>query len=79
MALANLIRNLQGFESDLEIYDEPTAHLSGDGIMDLLHLLDQRAHNEERSIWIIDHHSIDFGFDTVTTIVKDEEGSHIDG
>jgi len=77
LALANFIRSMTGFESELEIYDEPTSHLGGGGIQDLLQLLYQRAHNENRCIWLIDHHSIDFSFDTITTVIKDDNGSRI--
>ncbi len=78
MGLSDLILARKGIECNIEIYDEPTAHLSQSGIEDLLDSLYHRAIDRQKQIWLVDHRSLDFGsFASTTTIVKDKEGSHI--
>ncbi len=77
MGLSNLILNRSNVVSNIEVWDEPTQFLSG--VDDLLNLLYQRAHDQQKQIWLVDHRSIDFGgFEFVVTIVKDENGSRIE-
>jgi DNA repair exonuclease SbcCD ATPase subunit len=78
MGLADLIRNRTGTTLNLEVWDEPTQGLSPRGVADLLESLAQRARNESRQIWIVDHRSYDFGgFAGTATIVKSPSGSRI--
>ena len=77
MGLSNLILNRTGVESNIEVWDEPTQHLGG--VDDLLDLLYQRAHDQQKQIWLVDHRSIDYGgFEKVIHIIKDENGSRIE-
>lgn len=63
----------------LEVWDEPTKHLSPQGVRDLLECLQQRAHSRQLPIWIIDHTSYAYGgFAQSVTIVKDHNGSRIE-
>jgi DNA repair exonuclease SbcCD ATPase subunit len=79
MAIANFILNYLEVDSDLEIYDEPSAHLSGSGLDDLLVLLQQRAQQLDKRIWLVDHNSIQFGgFSNTYTVTKDENGSCVE-
>lgn len=78
MGLANLIRNSRGITMDIEVWDEPTDALSEQGVFDLMESLTERARNEKRRIWIIDHRSLGFGeFTGTRTVVKDQESSYI--
>ncbi len=77
IGLANLILNRKGIKPSFECWDEPTTGYAG--IDSLLLLLQQRSRELNKQVWLIDHRSLDFGFDSVTTIIKDEKGSHIVG
>jgi DNA repair exonuclease SbcCD ATPase subunit len=79
MGLSDLIRSASGLALPLEVWDEPTAGLTQSGIDDLLDCLSDRAHEQQRIIWVVDHRSLGYGsFDGVTTIIKTEQGSQID-
>ena len=60
--------------------DEPTHHLDADGISDLIEALKTFATEQKKAVWLIDHHTLDFGgFDGVIKVVKDEDGvSHLE-
>lgn len=74
--LANLIQSARGVKCDLEVWDEPTAHLSGEGIEHLLDFLHERARSEDRRLWLVDHRSLDYGgFVEQILVVKDANGS----
>lgn len=76
--LSDLIRSRKGTTLNLEVWDEPTNGLSPEGIRDLLEFLAERARNEQRQIFIVDHRAFDFGgFAGTATIVKAPSGSRI--
>lgn len=78
MGLANLIRTRTGTPLALEVWDEPTAGLSPQGIRDLLECLTTRAHRESREIWLVDHRTFDYGgFAGGATITKTSKGSEV--
>jgi exonuclease SbcC len=78
LGLASLIQRWAGVRFDLEVFDEPTAFLSEQGIEDLLESLRTRAEINNRSIWLCDHRAlIHSGFSEVMSIVKTAEGSRI--
>lgn len=67
-----------GIDLGIEVYDEPTQHLSPQGIDSLLEMLRQRALATNKRIWLVDHHTLDYGdFAGRTRIDKDETGSRI--
>jgi len=77
MGLANLIRSHMPSQPMLEVWDEPTDRLSGQGIEDLIECFNERA--EDKQVWVIDHRAIGSGaFDGTVTIVKDEDGARIE-
>lgn len=79
MGLADLIRARTGATVPLEIWDEPTAGLSGRGVQDLLEAMAQRARAEGRCVWLIDHRTHAFGgFAGGARVVKDAGGSRIE-
>lgn len=79
LGLANLIMQQAGLTNTIEFYDEPSTHLSPEGMMDLANMLHDRAVSEQKRIWIVDHGSItNFGeFTGIITARKDGNGSSI--
>lgn len=76
LGLANLIMDRAGLVNSIEFYDEPSRHLSTEGVADLADTLAQRADDTERVIFLVDHASIESGnFTGVITVTKDEKGS----
>lgn len=76
--LSGVLLSRAGIECNVEVLDEPSQHLSDEGIDDLLHCLQKRAMSLKRAIYFIDHRVLDRGnFDGIITVVKDENGSHI--
>lgn len=76
--LADLVRARTGADFPVEVWDEPTAGMSPQGVDDLLAALRARAFAEGREIWVVDHRSHAFGgFDGGATVVKAPSGSRI--
>lgn len=76
LGLANLIMTQAGLEGKIEFYDEPSAHLSQQGLLDLAETLQQRAVSTGKRIFLIDHHTIEFGgFAGTITAVRGKKGS----
>jgi DNA repair exonuclease SbcCD ATPase subunit len=59
LGLSNLIMEQAGFENMVEIIDEPSEHLSAEGIEDFIVTIAGRAEDTGRQIWLIDHCSMD--------------------
>lgn len=80
LGLASLIQRYSGVVYDLEVWDEPSAWLSEEGIEDLFACLSERAHSRGKSIWICDPRAgIAHGvFDEVWNVVKDDDGSRVE-
>lgn len=77
IGLSNLIMEQAGLEAKVEFYDEPSEHLSAEGLQDLAETLADRAEEQGKQIFLIDHHVIEFGrFTDVFRITRDKEGSH---
>ena len=78
MGLMDLIADRVGQQPTVEVWDEPTDRLSGDGIDDLITLLSSRAGLEQKRIFLVDHRSLDAGrFDGHLKIVYNANGSHL--
>src|SRR5262249_53537660 len=70
--LANLIMMQAGLTNAIEFYDEPSDHLSDEGLADLSETLHQRATTDNKCIFLVDHRMPDFGdFAGVYTVTKD--------
>jgi DNA repair exonuclease SbcCD ATPase subunit len=79
IAIASMIQRMAGVDYGLEIWDEPTAHLSSEGIGDMLDCLRNRAGNTGKAVWIVDHQiQMHAGFDRSWVVVKSEQGSAIE-
>ena len=75
MGLGSLIQRMAGVEYGIEIWDEPSNFLSGNGIDDLLDNLDYRA--AHKVVWLVDHRALNFGFYEVWSAVKTTEGTSV--
>lgn len=79
LGLSNLILNTAGVVSNFLAVDEPTTHLGQEGITALLGYLEQMSYDTEKSIFLIDHHALDYGgFAGTINVVKTDAGSHIE-
>jgi len=74
MGFMSLVSARTGLDLGLEVYDEPTQHLSPQGIDSLLEALRIRALETGKRIWLVDHHTLDYGDFTATAIVNKDEG-----
>jgi DNA repair exonuclease SbcCD ATPase subunit len=78
LALADVLLSRAGVSIDLEVLDEPTRHLSSEGVRDLCDFLMVRAQHNDKAIWYVDHQSVESArFHTVTTVVKEKKGARI--
>ncbi len=77
LALSNLILRQFNRTCNIQIWDEALRWLSGSGKEDMLTLLQEAAHNQNKQIWVVDQSELAFSFDGVVKVVKDEGGSHI--
>ena len=78
LGLSSLIQRMAGININLEIYDEPTAWLSGEGIEDLIDCLKHRAKTANKTLWLCDHRALlHSDFDETWQIIKDADGSRI--
>lgn len=78
LAFSDVLLRYSGVQVDMEVLDEPTQHLSAEGVRDLADFLQSRAKELERAIFYVDHQSVDSArFDSVTTVVKDSKGSRL--
>ena len=77
--LAEVLLARSGIETDIEVLDEPTTHLSEEGIEDLLTCLRDRARELNRRIFLIDQINLNRGsFDGVLTVRKTADGMILD-
>jgi len=79
LALSEVLLNHAGVSCNLEVLDEPTRHLSANGVKDLCEYLSERARRLEKKIFVIDHmarESTDFA--GVITVVKTPKGSVVE-
>ena len=80
LALSEVLLAHAGIEIDLEVLDEPTKHLSDEGVRDLGEMLAARAELVERKILYIDHAAYEGSqFASTITVRKTKEGSQIVG
>jgi DNA repair exonuclease SbcCD ATPase subunit len=79
LGLSNLIMTQAGLHNTIEFYDEPSTHLSHEGMLDLAAMLHERALAERKQIWIVDHTAVtNFGkFKGTITAIKDSNGSSV--
>jgi DNA repair exonuclease SbcCD ATPase subunit len=78
LGLANLIMEQAGLRNAVEFFDEPSRHLSQEGLLDVAETLHQRALQDSKRIFLVDHQTIDFGdFAGRVLITKSRDGSRL--
>ena len=78
LGLASVISSNKGTDSNIMFLDEPTQHLSDEGIQDFLDVLKARALDMGIQIWLVDHRSLDYGgFSGKINVVKDKDYSKL--
>jgi DNA repair exonuclease SbcCD ATPase subunit len=77
IGVSKLIQDRKGIDCGIEVWDEPTAHLSDHGVQDLLIHLQERSREEKKQIWVTDHRVFDFAFDGGLLVEKSSSGSSI--
>ena len=76
--LSEVLLARAGLTSNLEVLDEPAQHMSPEGVESLLEALADRAIEQGKTIFYVDHSSLDRGyFEDVLTVVRTKEGSTI--
>lgn len=76
--LSEVLLARAGLTSNFEVLDEPAQHMSPEGVESLLECLTDRAKEQNKTIFYVDHTSLDRGyFDGVYTVVHDKEGSRV--
>lgn len=76
--LSEILLSRAGLMTNIEIIDEPTQHLTAEGVADLLACVELRAIELQRTIYFIDHQSLDKGaFTGLITVEHSEGGSRI--
>ena len=79
LALSEVLLSHAGVRPSMEILDEPAHFMAAGGIRDLVDYLAARAQSLGRATFYVDHASMDSGrFESVTTVVKDKEGSYLE-
>lgn len=77
-ALSNLVMSLSGATSNIEVYDEPSKSVSEEGVDALMERLADRAHEQDRTIFVADHRSMNTRhFAGIIEVVKTAQGSVI--
>ena len=75
MGFISLVTDRTSLDLGLEVYDEPTQHLSPEGIDNLLETLCVRAVHTGKRIWLVDHNTLDYGdFSGHLVVSKNSEG-----
>jgi DNA repair exonuclease SbcCD ATPase subunit len=79
LALAEVLLSYVNVDPSLMALDEPTQHLSAEGVADLCDILRVRAKQIDRTILLADHMAQPSSmFSSTMTVVKDKQGSYID-
>lgn len=79
IGLASMIQRLAGISIGFEVWDEPSAWLSPEGIEDLLGCLKHRVETTGKSLWLCDHRALIYsGFDEIWQVNKSLTGSSIE-
>lgn len=79
LALSEVLLTRAGVETNIEVLDEPTRHLSREGVQDLCAFLGDRAKQLDKTIFLVDHVAREgSAFVGSVTVVKTEKGSRIE-
>ncbi len=75
MALSDVLLSYAGIETNIEIFDEPTVHITKRGIDNLCELLAARADMNGKIVFFIDHKAVESSyFASSLKVVKSKDG-----
>lgn len=75
-ALSEMLLDVAGLSTNIEILDEPSIHMSPGGVAALLVCLKERAARLGRQVWIVEHHVLDASvFDATLVVENSVQGS----
>lgn len=78
LGLAEVLLARAGITPNIQLFDEPSHHMSEGGVENLIEYLKERSQDLRQAIFFIDHHHYASGeFDGIITVEKDKTGSHI--
>lgn len=78
LALSEVLLGYAGITNNLEVLDEPTRHLSKEGVRDVWNYLAERSERLDRVCFYIDHATAQSAlFASTITVTKDKSGVHI--
>lgn len=78
LGLSSLIQRQAGIAISFEVWDEPSAWLSPEGIEDLLDCLQHRVELTHKSIWLCDHRGLQHSsFAEIWRVQKTDKGSTV--
>ena len=79
LAFADVLLNYAGVQINMKVLDEPTRHLSTEGVKDLCEFLASYADQAELNLWYTDHNAVESAhFTSVVTVVNTEDGAYIE-
>jgi DNA repair exonuclease SbcCD ATPase subunit len=79
LALSQVLLNHAGVETSFECLDEPTRHLSAEGVRDLCEYLSDRAQRLNKQSWLVDHMArAGNAISGSVTVVKTTKGAHFE-
>ena len=74
--LSEILLARAGLNPNMEVYDEPTKGLSPRGVATLIEMLHDRAIEQGKAIFLVDHHALDTGlFDGVLKVTMNKGSS----
>ncbi len=77
-AFCDLVCDRMGVRPSLEIWDEPTQHLSPEGCEDLMEFFQHRSRMLKKQVWVIDHRTTNSGeVDGHWHFVKTKQGTRV--
>lgn len=78
LSLSSVLLSHAGIDTSIEVLDEPTQHLSDEGIVDLSEFLALRAKDLKRRVYYSDHRVVEsMRFVGRITVKRDENGSRL--
>lgn len=78
LALSEVLLNHANVTCNMEILDEPARGMTRGGVRNLCDYLAERAIKQKKTIWFIDHLTVESDkFTDIATVVKDDRGSHV--
>lgn len=79
LALSQVLLGRAGVEPNLEILDEPSRHLSIEGVTDTCEFLAERARTLGKCIVLADHQAVESSkFAGIVTVIKTKDGSTLE-